>query len=129
MDGVLVSWAVPKGLPLDPKARHLAVHVEDHPLDYADFEGVIPAGEYGGGDVIVWDRGTWELHGAPDARRAGEAGESHAGPPRAQRWKPARSTWSCTARSWPGASCSYGPATQAKARRTGSSCTRKTRPP
>jgi bifunctional non-homologous end joining protein LigD len=62
---------------LDPKARHLAVHVEDHPLDYADFEGVIPDGEYGGGDVIVWDRGTWELHGADDARAAVEAGEIH----------------------------------------------------
>jgi bifunctional non-homologous end joining protein LigD len=77
IDGVLVSWAVPKGVTLDPKARHLAVHVEDHPLDYADFEGVIPAGEYGGGDVIVWDRGTWELHGADDARAAVEAGEIH----------------------------------------------------
>jgi bifunctional non-homologous end joining protein LigD len=77
IDGVLVSWAVPKGVTLDPKARHLAVHVEDHPLDYADFEGAIPAGEYGGGDVIVWDRGTWELHGADDARAAVEAGEIH----------------------------------------------------
>jgi bifunctional non-homologous end joining protein LigD len=77
IDGVLVSWAVPKGVTLDPKARHLAVHVEDHPLDYEDFEGVIPSGEYGGGDVIVWDRGTWELHGADDARAAVEAGEIH----------------------------------------------------
>jgi len=77
IDGVLVSWAVPKGLTLDPKARHLAVHVEDHPLEYADFEGVIPRGEYGAGDVIVWDRGTWELHGATDAAAALEAGELH----------------------------------------------------
>jgi bifunctional non-homologous end joining protein LigD len=62
MDGVLASWAVPKGPTLDPKTRRSAFHVEDHPLDYIDFEGVIPAGGYGGGDVIVWDTGTWELH-------------------------------------------------------------------
>ena len=77
IDNVLVSWAVPKGVTLDPKARHLAVHVEDHPLDYFDFEGAIPSGEYGGGDVIVWDRGTWELHGATDAREAVADGEIH----------------------------------------------------
>ncbi|WP_028048476.1 non-homologous end-joining DNA ligase [Cellulomonas sp. URHD0024] len=60
-DGVLVSWAVPKGLPLDQKTNHLAVHTEDHPLEYATFEGEIGAGEYGGGQVTVWDRGTYDL--------------------------------------------------------------------
>ncbi len=75
--GVLVSWAVPKGPTLDPAARHLAVHVEDHPIDYIDFEGVIPAGEYGGGDVIVWDRGTWEPRGTDDPARAVADGDLH----------------------------------------------------
>jgi bifunctional non-homologous end joining protein LigD len=59
--GALASWAVPKGVPLRSGERHLAVHVEDHPLDYADFEGTIPAGEYGAGTVEIWDRGTYEL--------------------------------------------------------------------
>src|SRR6266478_1428694 len=59
MDGVLKSWAVPKGLPWAQAERHLAVEVEDHPLDYASFEGIIPQGQYGGGTVMVWDRGHW----------------------------------------------------------------------
>ncbi|GAA0530922.1 ATP-dependent DNA ligase [Saccharopolyspora subtropica] len=77
LDGVLVSWAVPKGPTLDPKARRMAIHVEDHPLEYADFEGTIPAGEYGGGDVIVWDRGTWEPVDTDDPVAAIAAGNLH----------------------------------------------------
>jgi bifunctional non-homologous end joining protein LigD len=77
MDGVLASWAVPKGPTLDASSKRLAMHVEDHPLEYFDFEGVIPRGGYGAGDVIVWDWGTYEPVKADDPAQAVADGELH----------------------------------------------------
>ncbi len=77
-DGVLASWAVPKGLPTDPETVRLAVRTEDHPIEYLEFSGEIPAGEYGGGAMTIWDTGTYETEkwnaargDRPAARRAG----------------------------------------------------------
>src|SRR6187431_3052734 len=68
VDGVFKSWAVTKGPSLNPQDKRLAVEVEDHPLDYGDFEGTIPKGQYGGGTVMLWDRGTWESQGDEPAK-------------------------------------------------------------
>jgi bifunctional non-homologous end joining protein LigD len=75
VDGTLKSWAVPKGPSLEPLAKHLAMHVEDHPLDYGGFEGNIPKGEYGGGSVMLWDRGSYELLGDAPALAQIERGD------------------------------------------------------
>jgi bifunctional non-homologous end joining protein LigD len=73
-DGVMLSWAVPKGPSYDPAVKRLAMQVEDHPIEYNKFEGIIPAGEYGGGTVMIWDRGTWAPE-SPDVAAALRKGD------------------------------------------------------
>src|SRR5436305_13882740 len=77
MEGVLKSWAVPKGLPWTQAEKHLAVEVEDHPVDYGEFEGVIPEGQYGGGTVMLWDRGTYEVTHAESPLEGRREGKFH----------------------------------------------------
>lgn len=77
IDGVLKSWAVPKGPSPAPRSKRLAVETEDHPLDYADFEGVIPEDEYGGGTVLVWDAGSWKNHSEDDDGKPMSAVRAH----------------------------------------------------
>ena len=76
-DGVLASWALPRGIPQDPGENRLAVRTEDHPLQYLDFDGEIPEGEYGGGSMKIWDRGTYDLHEITDKKLTVEIGRAH----------------------------------------------------
>ncbi len=88
MDGVLKSWAVPKGVPWEKGEKHLAVEVEDHPVEYATFEGIIPKGQYGGGTVMVWDRGNYHVYGE-DPLKALQGRPASPGPG----WRETKGEW------------------------------------
>lgn len=101
LDGVLLSWSVPKGPSLSPTERRLAVRTEDHPLDYASFEGVIPQGEYGGGTVVVWDRGSWTPEGnARDALAKGKLSFALHGEKLRGRWHLVKTRSDSKAETW-----------------------------
>ena len=95
-DGVMKSWAVTRGPSLVPGEKRLAMHVEDHPIEYNSFEGTIPQGEYGGGTVLIWDRGQWHPDG--DADKAFAEGSSRLLP----RWREAARALASRAHAWPG---------------------------
>jgi bifunctional non-homologous end joining protein LigD len=100
-EGVLWSWSVPKGPSLSPGEKRLAVHVEDHPLDYSDFEGIIPKGQYGGGTVVVWDRGTWTPEGdAGEAMKRGRLTFTLEGEKLHGRWHLVRTKGDGRSESW-----------------------------
>jgi bifunctional non-homologous end joining protein LigD len=103
MEGVLKSWAVPKGPSLNPADKHLAVMVEDHPFEYRDFEGVIPEGEYGAGPVMIWDEGTYEVvdeHPAPEALEHGALKFKLAGKKLTGGWMLVRTKWRGENKNW-----------------------------
>jgi len=103
MDGVLKSWAAPKGPSLNPRDKHLAVMVEDHPLEYRDFEGAIPEGEYGAGTVMIWDEGTYQVvgeHTGPEGLERGALKIELAGKKLKGGWMLVRTKWQGQEKNW-----------------------------
>ena len=101
LDGVLKSWAVPKGPSEDPSVKRLAMEVEDHPLSYASFKGTIPKGEYGAGKVYIWDKGTWEVEGdAHEGLKKGKLEFSLKGKKLHGKWLLVKTKWGSNKNSW-----------------------------